>query len=92
MGGLRLQGQYSQSVKTTESGGPRGYYAAKKVKGRKRRIVTDTTGLMFGAAIFAYGRCRAPENNGPSLFVRGFRLLGFSPGRISWQHYNSSEH
>ena len=41
----------SQSVKTTESGGPRGYDAAKKVKGRKRHVVTDTTGLMVGAAI-----------------------------------------
>jgi putative transposase len=41
----------SQSVKTTESGGPRGYDAAKRVKGRKRHIVTDTTGLMVGAAI-----------------------------------------
>ena len=41
----------SQSVKTTESGGPRGYDAAKKVKGRKRHIVTDTTGLLVGAAI-----------------------------------------
>ena len=41
----------SQSVKTTESGGPRGYDAAKKVKGRKRHIVTDTTGLMVGAAV-----------------------------------------
>jgi transposase len=35
----------SQSVKTTESGGPRGYDAGKKVKGRKRHIVTDTLGL-----------------------------------------------
>jgi transposase len=28
----------SQSVKTTESGGPRGYDAGKKVNGRKRRV------------------------------------------------------
>lgn len=32
----------SQSVKTTESGGPRGFDAAKRIKGRKRHIVTDT--------------------------------------------------
>jgi transposase len=41
----------SQSVKTTEAGGPRGFDAAKKVKGRKRHIVTDTTGLLVGAEI-----------------------------------------
>src|SRR5258705_2158563 len=39
----------SQSAKTTESGGPRGYDAAKKIKGRKRHIVTDTCGLLVGA-------------------------------------------
>jgi transposase len=43
----------SQSVKTTESGGPRGYDAGKKLKGRKRHIVTDTTGLLVGAEIHA---------------------------------------
>ena len=37
----------SQSVKTTESGGPRGYDAGKKVKGRKRHIMTDTAGNML---------------------------------------------
>ena len=34
-----------QSVKTTESGGPRGYAAEKMIKGRKRHILTDTIGL-----------------------------------------------
>ena len=41
----------SQSAKTTESGGPRGFDAGKKVKGRKRHIVTDTGGLLVGAPV-----------------------------------------
>ena len=41
----------SQSVKTCESGGPRGYDAAKKIKGRKRHIVTDTQGFLVGAVV-----------------------------------------
>ena len=41
----------SQSVKTTEAGGPRGFDAGKKVKGRKRHILTDTTGLLVGAVV-----------------------------------------
>ena len=35
----------SQSVKSTESGGPAGYDSGKKVKGRKRHVVVDTLGL-----------------------------------------------
>ncbi len=35
----------SQSVKTTEAGGPKGYDAGKKIKGRKRHIAVDTLGL-----------------------------------------------
>ncbi|MEA2808010.1 MAG: hypothetical protein QOJ17_2151 [Rhodospirillaceae bacterium] len=43
----------SQSVKTTESGGPRGYDAGKKIKGRKRHIVTDTSGHLVGLQVHA---------------------------------------
>jgi putative transposase len=43
----------SQSVKTTESGGPRGYDAGKKIKGRKRHILTDTMGLLVVALVHA---------------------------------------
>ena len=42
-----------QSVKTTESGGPRGFDAGKKVKGRKRHILTDTGGLLVCAVVHA---------------------------------------
>ena len=41
----------SQSVKTTEGGGPRGFDAGKKIKGRKRHIITDTQGLLVGAVV-----------------------------------------
>lgn len=41
----------SQSVKTTESGGPRGYDAGKKINGRKRHILTDTGGLLVAAVV-----------------------------------------
>jgi transposase len=41
----------SQSVKTTESGGPRGFDAGKKIKGRKRHILTDTSGLLVTAIV-----------------------------------------
>jgi transposase len=41
----------SQSVKTTESGGVRGYDAGKKGKGRKRHILTDTCGYLVHAVV-----------------------------------------
>ena len=41
----------SQSAKTTESGGPRGFDMAKKVKGRKRHIVTDTEGSLLAVLV-----------------------------------------
>ena len=43
----------SQSAKTTESGGPRGFDAAKRVKGRKRHMVTDTQGFLLAVLVQA---------------------------------------
>ena len=43
----------SQTLKTCESGGPRGYDAGKKINGRKRHIITDTQGHLVGAVIHA---------------------------------------
>jgi putative transposase len=41
----------SQSVKTTEVGGIKGFDAGKKVKGRKRHIVVDTLGLLIAVVV-----------------------------------------
>lgn len=43
----------SQSVKTTNRGGVRGYDAGKKVKGRKRHILVDTMGLLLSVVVLA---------------------------------------
>ena len=37
----------SQSVKTTEQGGTKGYDGGKKIKGRKRHILVDTEGFLL---------------------------------------------
>ena len=43
----------SQTVKTTEAGGVRGYDAGKKINGRKRHLLVDTLGLVLLVVVHA---------------------------------------
>ena len=45
----------SQSVKTSPQGGEKGYDAGKKVKGRKRHLLTDTLGMLLAVLITGAG-------------------------------------
>ena len=69
----------SQSVKTTEMGGPRGYDGGKKVNGRKRHLVVDTQGLLLTAKVLPadlHDRPAAePVLAGPHRHFPGVRLV-----------------
>jgi len=41
----------SQSGKTTECGGERGYDGGKKISGRKRNLLVDTLGLLLAVTV-----------------------------------------
>jgi transposase len=43
----------AQSTRGSPQGGPSGYDAGKKVKGRKRSLVVDTLGLVLGVSVVA---------------------------------------
>lgn len=60
----------SQSVKTTESGGVCGYDAGKKIKGRKRHIVTDTVGFMLFIIVHA---ASVQDRDGAPDVLKGLR-------------------
>ena len=62
----------TQSAKTTESGGPRGYDAAKLVNGRKRHIAVDTQGLLLGVLVHA---ASIQDANGAGDLLRRIKPL-----------------
>jgi putative transposase len=56
----------SQSVKTTERGRPRGYEGAKKVSGRKRHLLVDTTGPLLRVGVHP---ANLQDRAGPKLVL-----------------------
>jgi transposase len=62
----------SQSVKTTEAAGPRGYDAGKKINGRKRHVLTDTNGLLVAAVVH---QADIQDRDGAPLVLASARYL-----------------
>jgi putative transposase len=60
----------SQSVKTTESGGIRGYDGGKKTKGRKRHVLVDTMGMILEAFVH---RANMGDREGLKVLARRAR-------------------
>ena len=65
----------SQSVKTTEAGGPRGYDAGKKVNGRKRQALVDTDGR--GLALEPHPASIQDRDDGGPLLLVSRRIFPF---------------
>ncbi len=61
----------SQSVKTTEAGGVCSYDAGKKIKGRKRHIITDTLGLMLFVIVHS---AAIQDGTGRSMLSKPFAI------------------
>ena len=57
----------SQTAKTTEKGGVRGYDGGKKISGRKRHLLVDTEGLVIGVAVH---EANIADRDGAKLLVK----------------------
>ena len=70
----------SQSIRTSEAGGIRGYDAGKKIQGRKRHILVDILGLLLLVVVTAANK---QDRNGAQLLLaplaKQFRRL-----RLIW--------
>jgi putative transposase len=70
----------SQSVKTTEIGGPRGYDGGKKIKGRKRHLLVDTQGTLLKGKVHP---ADLHDRSGAELLLSGLQHL-FPAIELMW--------
>jgi transposase len=73
----------SQSVKTTEAGGPRGYDAGKKINGRKRHALVDTDGR--GLVLEPHPASIQDRDGGGPLLRASRRIFPFNPAGLRRQ-------
>ena len=71
----------SQSVKTTEMGGVRGYDGGKKVTGRKRHVVVDTMGMLLAVLVTA---ASVDDAQGAKEALASVDAEGFPRLRVVW--------
>jgi putative transposase len=71
----------SQSTKTTEVKGERGYDSNKKVKGRKRHIMVDMLGLLLTMVVH---KASIQEWAGDKLLFQRAALKGFKRLELIW--------
>ena len=60
----------SQSVKTTERGGERGYDGGKKLNGRKRHLLVDTMGLVLKVCVHS---AAIPDRDGAAILLKAIK-------------------
>ncbi|MFB9991945.1 IS5 family transposase [Deinococcus oregonensis] len=87
----------SQSAKTTEAGGIRGFDGAKKVNGRKRHILVDTLGLILKVVVHP---ADVQDREGGKLVLEGIKQTypklekvwadqGYTGGFLHWAKESS---
>lgn len=71
----------SQSVKTSDQGGPRGFDAGKQTIGRKRHILVDTLGLIWLISVTA---ASVQDHDGALLLFAKLFARGLGRLRVIW--------
>jgi putative transposase len=71
----------SQSIKTTETRGERGYDSNKKVTGRKRHILVDVLGLLLSVVVHA---ANVQERAGAKKLLRRVKKKRFKRLKLIW--------